>query len=252
MRKRYAVLLAVVVLGGLTLGTAAASSHLGTDISADPATGNVSADHTVTVEVGEVANGSSLSGVEIIFNKSFVDAGGSVAGPASSSDKVLRFGVDTDGDGTIEKGASGSVSTTGSAQRLLVQNSSGPGITAGSHVVVEYTGAMNPANGTYDLNVTLNPQSAGQTTNTTLTLGESTEQNPTVPGASGPAQDTDGDGMLEDVNGDGDTNVFDALTYYNNRDSDVITNNPDLFNFDGEGATGTVFDAIALYNDITN
>jgi hypothetical protein len=68
----------------------------------------------------------------------------------------------------------------------------------------------------------------------------------------GPATDTDGDGQLEDVDGDGRANIFDAITYYNAQDSPEITNNPALFDFDGDGTAGTIFDAIALYNDITS
>ena len=75
---------------------------------------------------------------------------------------------------------------------------------------------------------------------------------PTVPGGVGPATDTDGDGQLEDVDGDGRANIFDAITYYNAQDSAAIVDNPALFDFDGDGTAGTIFDAIALYNDITS
>lgn len=64
------------------------------------------------------------------------------------------------------------------------------------------------------------------------------------------AQDPDGDGRYEDVNGDGQTDVFDAITYYNNRNSDTIRNNTVQFDFDGDGTAGTVFDAIELYNGL--
>lgn len=272
MQRQYATLLVVAVLGVLTLGTAGATSHLATDITADPAEANVSASHTVSVEVGEVANGSSLSGVEIVFERSFVENGGSIAAPGGSSDKVVRFGVDTDGDGVVDRGASGSVSTNGGDKRLLVQNTSGPGITAGSHIIVEYTGAMNPANGTYDANVTLNPQSASQTTMTTLEIGTASSggddgtddgtndgsddgsdtepTNPTLPGAEGPAQDLDGDGELEDADGDGDGDLFDAVTYYNARNSDAVQNNAAMFDFESSDPVGTLFDAVALFNDV--
>lgn len=73
----------------------------------------------------------------------------------------------------------------------------------------------------------------------------------TLPGQRAPATDLDDDGRLEDVNGDGEGNVFDAITYYNNRDSTVVTNNPDQFDFDGQSPSGTVFDALALYNELS-
>ncbi|WP_197428649.1 right-handed parallel beta-helix repeat-containing protein [Halapricum sp. CBA1109] len=73
----------------------------------------------------------------------------------------------------------------------------------------------------------------------------------TVPGGEGPAWSHDGDSKLEDVDGDGDADLFDALHYYNERDSNAIRNNPDLFDFDGERTAGTLFDALQLYNDIS-
>jgi hypothetical protein len=73
----------------------------------------------------------------------------------------------------------------------------------------------------------------------------------TLPGQSNPAGNLDDDSLLEDVNGDGDGNVFDVLTYYNNRDSDVVQNNPEQFDFDEDGEAGTLFDALALYNEIS-
>ena len=68
--------------------------------------------------------------------------------------------------------------------------------------------------------------------------------------AEKPAQNLDDDPLLEDVNGDGVGNVFDALTYYRNRDSDAISQNPALFDFDGDGEAGTIFDAISLYEQL--
>jgi hypothetical protein len=55
---------------------------------------------------------------------------------------------------------------------------------------------------------------------------------------------------MEDVDGDGEGSIFDALTYYNNRDSEAITSNPTYFDFDGDGESGTLFDAIELYNKL--
>jgi PKD repeat protein len=76
------------------------------------------------------------------------------------------------------------------------------------------------------------------------------ELNPIVVGDL-PATDSDGDRLLEDVDGDLETTVDDVLAYYRNRNSDVVRNNPAQFDFDGDGTAGTVFDAIKLYRDIT-
>jgi PKD repeat protein len=63
-----------------------------------------------------------------------------------------------------------------------------------------------------------------------------------------PAQDLDGDGLYEDVTGDGQLQINDvqALFYY--RDSDAVQNNAQLFNFDGqEPASIDVSDVQALF-----
>lgn len=73
---------------------------------------------------------------------------------------------------------------------------------------------------------------------------------PTLPDQASPAKDPDGDALLEDVTGDGRTNLFDALAYYNARDTDAVQNNPRRFDFDGDGRAGTLFDALELYNEI--
>jgi PKD repeat protein len=75
------------------------------------------------------------------------------------------------------------------------------------------------------------------------------DDNPTLPNAQGPAQDTDGDGQLEDVDGSGTTDIFDAIALYNSRNSDAVQNNIDAFDFDGSGSVD-LFDAIELYNEI--
>lgn len=71
-----------------------------------------------------------------------------------------------------------------------------------------------------------------------------------LPGQTSPAQNLDSDPLLEDVNGDGRGDIFDALTYYNSRQSDVIQQNPTQFDFDGDGTTGTLFDTLSLYNSV--
>lgn len=85
------------------------------------------------------------------------------------------------------------------------------------------------------------------TTPATLTVNAA---GPVVPGSEGPATNADDDPLLEDVNGDGQANLFDALHYYNHRDSAVLADNPGAFDFDGDGASGTLFDALALYGEL--
>jgi hypothetical protein len=72
-----------------------------------------------------------------------------------------------------------------------------------------------------------------------------------LPDASGPPRNVDDDPRLEDVNGDGSADLFDALDYYNNRKSTTIQDNVAAFDFDDDGESGTLFDALALWNEIS-
>lgn len=74
---------------------------------------------------------------------------------------------------------------------------------------------------------------------------------PALPNATGPPGNLDGDATLEDVDGDGTGDVFDVLTYYNVRESETIRTNASAFDYDGDGTAGTVFDALALYAEIS-
>ena len=76
------------------------------------------------------------------------------------------------------------------------------------------------------------------------------EEDIVVGNSNNPAASLDDDPLMEDVDGDGEGSIFDALTYYNNRDSEAITSNPTYFDFDGDGESGTLFDAIELYNKL--
>jgi hypothetical protein len=122
------------------------------------------------------------------------------------------------------------------------------------------TTAMTNASGVVTLsvpatagtNLSLSAAPAGYaTTSTDISVGDddSSESSVTLPGQPAPAANLDGDAKLEDVNGDGSGDIFDVLTYYNNRDSDAVQNNPTQFDFDGDGSAGTLFDALALYNE---
>jgi hypothetical protein len=141
-------------------------------ISASPARAGATSTHRVAVTVGSGADGSTLRAVEIDYAQAFVDESGSVAAPAGSSSNVVAFGVDTDGDGTVDADASGSLSTSGDDGTLTVETTDtpGPSISAGDRVIVEYSGVQNPATGgDYGTTVTLNP--AGDDEQSSATLG---------------------------------------------------------------------------------
>ncbi|MFC5973466.1 malectin domain-containing carbohydrate-binding protein [Halomarina salina] len=66
--------------------------------------------------------------------------------------------------------------------------------------------------------------------------------------ANAPA-DPDGDGLYEDVNGDGSVDVGDAQALFANNDDPVVQNNVDAFDFNGDGSVD-VGDAQALFASI--
>jgi hypothetical protein len=70
-----------------------------------------------------------------------------------------------------------------------------------------------------------------------------------VEGAELPG-DPDGDGIYEDVNGDGDTNTGDAQSLFSNRDAAVVQSNAAAFDLNGDGVVN-VGDAQALFTEVT-
>jgi hypothetical protein len=67
-------------------------------------------------------------------------------------------------------------------------------------------------------------------------------------GSNDPATDTDGDGLLDDIDGDGEFTIFDVQTFFTSFQSPVIQDNADLFNFDGSpDGEITIFDVQSLF-----
>ena len=67
---------------------------------------------------------------------------------------------------------------------------------------------------------------------------------------AGSPQDLDGDGLYEDVNGDGDVNVGDAQALFAFEDSTTVQEHAALFDFNEDGAVD-VGDAQALFAQVT-
>jgi PKD repeat protein len=63
-------------------------------------------------------------------------------------------------------------------------------------------------------------------------------------------QDVNGDGLYEDVNGDGAVTITDVQALFANRDDAVVQNNPTQFDFNGDGQF-TVVDVQALFRQVT-
>jgi hypothetical protein len=62
--------------------------------------------------------------------------------------------------------------------------------------------------------------------------------------------DPDGDGLFQDVNGDGDVDAGDAQSLFANRDASAVQNNAAAFDFNGDGVVN-VGDAQALFDLVT-
>ncbi|RLM49181.1 PPC domain-containing protein [Halorubrum sp. Atlit-28R] len=74
-----------------------------------------------------------------------------------------------------------------------------------------------------------------------------------VTGNGAVAQDLDEDGQFEDVDGNGELDIFDVQALFDNRGSDTLQNNAAAFDFDDDGsAEVNVFDVQALFTEQQN
>ncbi|WP_226482095.1 glycoside hydrolase family 5 protein [Natrinema amylolyticum] len=69
-------------------------------------------------------------------------------------------------------------------------------------------------------------------------LPETTDGSDSIAVGDYEARDTDGDGRYEDVTGDGETTHEDVDAFFDNLESDGVQENPEAFDFDGNGRTG--------------
>jgi surface glycoprotein (TIGR04207 family) len=138
----------------------------------------------------------------------------------------------------FENEISGAVASASAGQQVTLNASETKTVT----LTINGSATANLAAGDYDLEVTV----GDETVTRNLTVESAA---PTLPGSQGPSQSTDSDPLLEDVDGDGTANVFDAIALYNNRNHPDVQSNPQFFDFDGDGNIN-VFDAIELYNKV--
>ncbi|EMA68626.1 glycoside hydrolase family protein [Halorubrum aidingense JCM 13560] len=87
-----------------------------------------------------------------------------------------------------------------------------------------------------DLDVSSLGTESGDAYNVTAANGATlTVSELVVGGADQPAQDLDGDGVYEDVNGDGEVDELDVQLLFAERNSAVVQDSPDAFDFNGDG-----------------
>ena len=73
---------------------------------------------------------------------------------------------------------------------------------------------------------------------------------PTLPGMTSPARDLDGDGLADDVNGNGRLDFADIVVFFENIDSPEVQDNASAFDFNGNGAADLA-DVTALFDLVT-
>jgi hypothetical protein len=95
--------------------------------------------------------------------------------------------------------------------------------------------------------VTVGDQDATTVDVFALTIGDGAGDDE---GDSAPAQDLDGDGLREDVNGDGEFTLGDAQLLFEARDDPLVTEYGHLFDFDGDEAGVTLSDIQALFETL--
>ena len=71
-----------------------------------------------------------------------------------------------------------------------------------------------------------------------------------LPGSDHPPKDLNDDGLHEDIDGDGEFDIFDVQALFNGLDSDAVQNHPEAFNFneDENPEDVTIFDVQGLFN----
>ena len=111
----------------------------------------------------------------------------------------------------------------------------------------EVTFAVESPDGTTALD-TVDLGSAGPVVEVDLTFPVATFAEIDVNGNGEFATDTTGDGLLNDINADGEFTIFDVQAFFLNFETPTVQNNPEAFNFDGsDDGEVTIFDVQELF-----
>ncbi|MDS0300841.1 PKD domain-containing protein [Halogeometricum sp. S1BR25-6] len=185
------------------------------DIVVDPAAGGVGA-YSITVSLSDSSVGT-ITDVELAGDGSLSDVQMAEDGSSVTIEAVL---VDTNDTGAVTLGTV-SVQGVAEGETDLVLDVETLGTESGeAYDVTEVDGAT--------------------LTVSTLVVGDS----------AGPAIDADGDGVHEDVNGDGVVNVLDVQTLFAARNGPTTTQNPDAFDFNGDGQFDVLDVQWLYYNEV--
>jgi hypothetical protein len=171
--------------------------------------------YTIDLAVGNDTVGN-ITGVDLAGSPALTDVelNGSTASATASSAGLSQTGAVTILDVTVEGQAVGTTTVTATADSV----------------------------GSEDGSQSYNIGAAGSATLTVTAA-------PTLPGASGPVSDTDGDGVYEDLNGDGQFTPADVTYLFSNRNIPAIQNNAALFDYNGDGGFSPA-DITVLFNEL--
>ena len=228
---------------GINESTLALLRHDGNEWVEVPESGVDVANATVTGNVTEFSTvgafGEELEGtVEPTVSELDIAGDGTESVIAVEADENITATITNDGEiaGVVEV----ELTIFESGQELASRTTSTGAVDSGASesVTFESMTEVLPL-GSYDVVVSV----TGDEATGTLTV------NPDLTGDGVPAKDTTGDGLLNDLTGDGTTTVTDVQVLFDNLDTAVVEENYALFSFAGiPNDRVSIFDVQALFN----
>ncbi|NHN60176.1 MULTISPECIES: dockerin type I domain-containing protein [Halorussus] len=140
------------------------------------------------------------------------------------------------------------VAADGSSAEVTVVGADASATGAVTVATVELDG-VDPGETDATLSVDALGDGEGSPYDVTATNGASVTVTQVSVGSFDPVTDPDGDGVYEDVNGDGEVDINDVQAAWTYRNSQAMTDNPELFDFNGDGAFD-ILDIQALFAQI--
>jgi PGF-CTERM protein len=236
MNRTLSVTLAALVVASAFVGGAAATSHA--TITADPASPEDTATHTVTMTVPEAVEGS-WNGLEVNYTGTGADVSDVDQGD------VVTVGIDRgdDADGaTIDENVSNdlsSVDAINNGETLQVGFGGSYDLAAGDEVVVVYEDAVNPSSADdYEIDLEINYQSSGGQATATLTVVDNSNDDSTSTDENTDGDSTESATATTSDDGSGETTANDDGS------SETTTSDNETTEDDSTGGTAPGFGAL--------
>jgi len=203
----------------------------------------------VIVDVQSMAVGNGATGTADLYAKSLPAgfSGAQVTITVSNPEVATITGVEfPDALGLTES----SISNDGSSAMLRFADTNRNVQAGGHNVPVASLTIRGDSTGTTDLDVSVNQMDdeSGQAIDAEARSGILVTGSPTVTGGNAPT-DPDGDGLYEDVNGNGRLDYEDIEILFSNFDSDSVTMNKSAYDFNENGQLD-FDDIVSLYEEV--